>query len=197
MSIQKNAPSPPIPPRASASRVSAAADVATAHHRYAPDAEPRYSYDTDEPVVYPQRGTRWHGPVIAGMLIMLALYWIGSALIVPWMTGMLDHWNTGSARLAHYRLNVGHHGTSDFFTAYLHGEAVVIEFPGGDAIEARTYVIPVTSSNDSTPRIVTLVVKNLRPDDQPGKPDLLVEVEGIAGAYPLYNTGSAFQAGTA
>jgi hypothetical protein len=76
----------------------------------------------------------------------------------------------------------------------LHGEAVVIEFPGGDAMQARTYVIPVTDTNDPTPRIVTLVVKDLRPNDQPGKPDLLVEIEGIAGACPLYNTGTAFQA---
>jgi hypothetical protein len=61
-------------------------------------------------------------------------------------------------------------------------------------MQARTYVIPVTDTNDPTPRIVTLVVKDLRPNDQPGKPDLLVEIEGIAGACPLYNTGTAFQA---
>jgi hypothetical protein len=127
------------------------------------------------------------------MLLMLALYWIGTAIIVPWVTETLDHWDTGSARLAHYRLDVGHHGTGDFFTAYLHGEAVVIEFPGGDATQARTYIIPVTDGNDPTPRIITLEVKSLNPNGKPGKPDLVVEVEGIASAFPLYNTGTAFQ----
>jgi hypothetical protein len=194
MSVQDSVPST-IPRRAS--RVSAAADVATAHRHYAPDAEPCYGYDTDEPVVYPRRSKRWHGPILAGMLIMLTFYWIGTAFVVPLVADTLDHWNTGVARLAHYRLNVGHHGTSDFFTAYLHGEAVVIEFPGGDATQARTYVMPVTSGNDPTPRIITLEVKYLNPNGKPGKPDLLVEVEGIASAFPLYNTGDAFQAQTA
>jgi hypothetical protein len=193
MNVQNPVPST-IPRRAS--RASAAADVAATHQRYAPDAEPPYGYDTDEPVSSPQWRTRWRGPVLAGMLIMPALYWIGTALSVPWGTGILDHWNTGAARLAYYRLDVGHHGTSNFFTAYLHGKVVVIEFPGGNATQAQTYEMTVASGNDPTPRIVSLVVKNLRPNDQPGKPDLLVEIEGIAGAYPLYNTGNAFQAGS-
>lgn len=124
---------------------------------------------------------------------MFILYWIGTLMVVPWVRETLDHWNTGTARLSHYRLNVGHHGTSDLFTMYIHGEAVVIEFPGGDPAQAHTYAVPVAGDNSSAPRVVSLQVTSLNPNEKPGKPDLLVEVEGIPTAFPLYNTGDAFQ----
>jgi len=128
-----------------------------------------------------------------GMILMCLMVWSGVTYVVPFVSDKVNHWNHGEAKLSYYHLNVGHNGASDFLAEYIHGQAVVIEMPGGKVEKMTGYSIPIASANDNTPRIVTLVVQSINPSGKAGKPDLLVEVEGFPAAIPLYNTGEAFQ----
>jgi hypothetical protein len=118
--------------------------------------------------------------------------WVGTTYVLPYVSNRLDHWQYGTARIAHYDLAVGHDGISHFVTEFYHGNAVIIEFAGGSLAHAYVYSLVVTGPSDTTPRVVTLSVAYDMPHVTPGKPDLQVSITGIALSRVLYNTGNAF-----
>jgi len=125
-----------------------------------------------------------------GMVLTLALWWMGATLLVPWGIGIMDQWDYGTARLSQLDANVGHGGISHFIAQYDNGQVIVIEFRGGDPTKARTFSQLVLGT-DQTLRVVTLEVRDINND---GKPDLLIHVEGMSIGFILYNTGDSFQA---
>lgn len=177
------------------------ADVEVSYQHYQADVverpmpPPRRIRTTEDIPKRPPRLSQPSKYIGIGLIIMCFLLVGGVVWGIPFVTDKVNHWNYGEARLSYFHLNVGHNGPSDFLAEYLHGQAVVIEFPGGKTTNTHVYSVSFASATDKTPRIVTLVVQPVNPGGKAGKPDLLVEVEGFSTAIPLYNTGEAFQAG--
>lgn len=168
------------------------ADVATQHQRYAPDVQPsRRQVETEDLPSPSRKRPSWLGPVIAGMLVMVFMVWIGIAVVLPFVTDKINHWNTGEARVWQHDFNVGHGaGTSHFLTQYYQGHVLVIEVWSDHS--AHAYVVPVQFV--TPPRITPIITLQMQDVNGDQKPDLLVWVEGMASPIPLYNNGQTFQA---
>jgi hypothetical protein len=146
-------------------------------------------------------GALWHMCItrpkvmlVVGMSTMFLLWFLTFQVIAPWVQSQVNHWQTGDARIARYRIDVGHAGVSEFVTQYYRGQVVIIEFVGGDTKNTRLYTLPVSLGNDNTPHLVTLQTRQINPEGKSDKPDLLIIIEGNPGTTPLlYNNGTAFQ----
>lgn len=130
--------------------------------------------------------------LVSGMGLMLVLYLFGSLVVLPFGISVYTHWRGGEAHVLVYELNVGHKGTSTFLTQYYHGQAVVIEYPGGKMENPRMYIIAASSPDPNQP----LITLSIQPGKQTGKPDVLVTIEGNPIIYRLVNTGERFAAPT-
>ena len=107
--------------------------------------------------------------------------------VIPWWTGIQDHWTYGEQRITQLDANVGHGGVSHFIAQYYQGHLLVIELPPDPSKHMQAYALPIGLFK--TPPVLSLSVKDFNQD---GKPDLGIQVEGSVG-YVLYNNGSGFQ----
>jgi hypothetical protein len=124
---------------------------------------------------HPVRGRRSALVFIGlGMLAMIGL-WLCLAFLVSWWSGWQEDLRYGYPRTFQVDAVVGHHDSaahpSHFLALNEHQQIIVIEFPGGDVTQARTFVGPVLygPGQDLTP--VTLTFRDVNGD---GKPDMLV-----------------------
>jgi hypothetical protein len=145
------------------------------------------------PMGWPRFKSRPLVLLLTGMLIMLALALIGTLIVLPFVNNITRHWQAGEAGVSHFHIDVGHGGQSRFLTQYYQGQAIIIEFVGGDASRSQVYALQAASNQPNLSRLVFLSTRLVNPSGKPEKPDLLVEVEGFAGAAVLYNTGTSFQ----
>ncbi|MBA2284219.1 MAG: hypothetical protein H0W02_01920 [Ktedonobacteraceae bacterium] len=127
-------------------------------------------------------------PLVGGMLLLLVLWYACATYVLPFVQDTQHHWQYGDARLSQVDLNVGHGGTSHFLALDLHGSIIVIEFPLKDPKQAHSYVAGYIT-DDGRPHVVTLSAVDVNQD---GRPDLLVQVEGLSIPYVLYNDGHGF-----
>lgn len=126
-----------------------------------------------------------------GMIVMLVIYSIGTAYVIPVMTRTIDHWNCGENRICHYDFNVGHNGKSHFIAEYWHDQVIVIEMQAGKTEQTHAYSQAITG-NDNSPRLVTLTTAYISRHPMKGKPDLIATVSGLAIPVIFYNTGDGF-----
>ena len=109
------------------------------------------------------------------MLVMLLGWFVLSALLSWWQITQ-DDWHYGRPRTYQTDAWVGHneHGTPSHFLALnLHGHSEVLEFPGGDATQAKVYLGPVLSGPGADLVPVTVRFQDVTGD---GKPDLVMQM---------------------
>jgi hypothetical protein len=138
----------------------------------------------------PRRAPWWYVlPVFTGMLAMLALWVIGSA-VITWGSGQLEQYQYGAARISQYDFDLGHgRGTSHLLAEYYRGEVVVIEFSPLDPPKGHVSAV-MLDPGDQTPRLVSLHVQDVNHD---GKPDIIAIVEGRTITPVFYNNGTSLQ----
>ncbi len=156
------------------------------------DVQPGSQVVTED--VPPQKSWRKHHavPFGIGMLLMLALWYVGVTYVLPFATQAREHWNCGENRICHYDFNVGHNGTSHFITEYWQNQVIVIEIPQGHPENTKLYTQTVFAAGDTSPRLVTLTIAYLSRHAVQGKPDLIANVSGFALPVVFYNTGDSF-----
>lgn len=126
--------------------------------------------------------------ILAGMLIVLALWIIMQQFIVPAYSWSQDQWHYGDSRITQMDANVGHGGESHFLAEYYQGSILVVEIPLAHPDHFHVYTLTGLIGGTGTP-LITLSVQDINHD---GKPDVLVQVEGTSVEHVLFNTGSAF-----
>jgi hypothetical protein len=137
------------------------------HHVYTDDIE-------DEPQTQrpgSRKGHRfrshWMLAVGIGMLVMIALWVLGS-MAVTWWNVTQDDWHYGRPRTFQTDAVVGHNDSasnpSHFIAINLNRHVVIIELPGGDSAKAKIYSVTTLfgDGQDLTP--VTLSFKDVNGD---------------------------------
>ncbi len=130
--------------------------------------------------------------IALGAVALLVAY-LAVSTAAAFVGNKLDDMSYGETRTTHTEAYVGHgetDGNPTHFTAInLHGQIVVVEFPGGDASKAMVITGPYLfgAGEDKTP--VNLKVADINGD---AKPDLLITAKGAQTAY--INDGGAFRA---
>lgn len=153
------------------------------------------TYDTPPPIKRDRRGVHWLLYVGLGMLIALAL-WVLGLNALNWGTNEYNNVVYGNPRTYQTDAVVGHHDSpanpSHFIAINLHGQIIVVEFPGGNPSKAIDYAGPdlIASGEDLLP--VTLTFSDLNGD---GKLDMVIHVANQSFAF--YNNGTSFVANTA
>lgn len=125
------------------------------------------------------------------LLVVLAL--VALLLVGPlgsWSRTMLDDFRYGRPRTHTVAAFVGHEGTSQrptqFVAMNLNRQIVVIEFPGGDASQARTIIGPYLFGQGEDLRPVTLQIEDANRDNLP---DLLVMINNEVLVYLNHDGG--------
>src|SRR5215467_3861868 len=90
-----------------------------------------------------------------GMLIILVLYVLWNALVIPWWQGVQDQWEAGQGRITRFEANVGHGGVSTFLAFVLDNQVIVVEVPEGDMRKANYYRTGELTGTTGNP-IITL-----------------------------------------
>lgn len=148
---------------------------------------PRIIEPTLPPTRRQRRSARPWLYLLAGMLTILLL-WIGlQQWAIPTWNGIQDHWNYGNRPVTVMDADVGHGGVSHFIAEYYHQSIVVVEIPDASFTKYQVYVLS-GYFGASHP----VVVLTLSPGQQPGKPNLVVSIEGTGYGRTLYNTGNSF-----
>src|SRR5215469_8147303 len=114
---------------------------------------PTRSLDTER-----LRSRRHPHPVLyfgIGMLIILILYVLWSALVIPWWQGVQDQWQAGQGRITRFEADVGHGGVSTFLAFVLDNQVIIVEVPRGEMAHAKYYRTGELSGTTGNP-IVTL-----------------------------------------
>jgi hypothetical protein len=174
---------PRIPPRATA----------------APHLSPTPRVTGERATVTPPRRPRgrfrlhpllWLG---VGMLAMLAL-WMAISALMAWWSVTQDTLRYGYPRTAHYDVVVGHDDSASHPTHLiamnLHGQVLLIEFPGGQSAKARISTGPQLLGADADRAPVTVRVQDINGD---GHPDLLVTVQGTQLLYLNQDVNGVWQ----
>ncbi len=156
--------------------------------------------EDEEPTTQPPNPTqdrthqvpRFHWLMWAGIgMLTVLLVWVVGVVVVSWWQGWQDDLHYGRPRTSQTDARVGHNDAnvpSHFIALNLHGHVEVIEFPGGDATKAKVYPGPSLTGQKSDLDIVTVSFRDVNGD---GKPDLIVDVNGIK--YPFLNDNGAFR----
>lgn len=122
-----------------------------------------------------------------GMLIFLAI-WMGWTLVfIPWWNSVTTHWeygNPSSPHVSELTVNVGHGGTSTILAFDNADQLTIVELVNGKAV---VYTGGSFLGGDKDNRIITLSL-----DSTQRKPNLVIHVVGMEGAFILYNTGAQF-----
>jgi hypothetical protein len=143
----------------------------------------RRQVDTDDIVVSPNYAPyeprRIHWTVIAGLALLLMLFgWALLTNVSHWWQITQDDWHYGRPRTFQTDQVVGHKDSSTnpshFVALNLNRHVEVIEFPGGDATNAKVYIGPVLVGPDQNLAPVTLTFKDVNHD---GKLDMIVNVQ--------------------
>jgi hypothetical protein len=179
-----------IPPRASRTHTQDERPPASQ-----PKPEPRTMRPQPAPEpgrMHERSGPRLHWLVyVGGAMLLMLLGWMALSEFAAWWQTTQDNWHYGYPRTFQTDAVVGHADSaahpSHFIALNLHGQVEVIEFPGGDAAQAKIYLGPdlIGPEQDLTP--VTLSFKET---SESGKPEMIVTV-GTAH-YIYHNTGTAF-----
>jgi hypothetical protein len=134
-------------------------------------------------------------------MISMLLLWVVGSSVLAWGLGKLDDLRYGYPRTYQTDAVVGHGDSkahpSHFIAMNLHGQAIVIEFPGGDPQHAMSYVVPYyireqgsSQGGDLTP--VTVTFRDVNGD---GKPDMIVQIlfRTQVQYFVFINTGTKFR----
>lgn len=122
---------------------------------------------------------RVHWTVIAGLALLLMLFgWALLTNVAHWWQVTQDDWHYGRPRTLQMDQVVGHNDSSTnpshFVALNLNRHVEVIEFPGGDATNAKVYIGPVLVGPDQDLAPVTLTFKDVNHD---GKLDMIVNIQ--------------------
>lgn len=178
---------PPVPPRSAQKQSPGQATGAmpTRQTRNIPTV-----YEVPRPGKRERRNVHWLLYVGLGMLAALALWALGTVAL-NWGTNAYNTIVYGYPRTFQTDEVVGHNDStvnpSHFIAVNLHGQIIVVEFPGGDPSKAIDYVGPdlVGSGQDQLP--VTLSFSDLNHD---GKADMIIRVADRD--FVFYNNGTKF-----
>jgi hypothetical protein len=124
----------------------------------------------------------WLNRMLWAVVIVLLSLLVGT--LNGWIGTKLDDLRYGRPRVSHLSASVGHEGdqglASEFIALNLNRRVVVLEFPGGDAAQARTIVGPYLfgAGEDLTP--ITLDTLDVNQD---ALPDLLVNIKNEQLVY--------------
>jgi hypothetical protein len=141
----------------------------------------------------------WLLPLGIGMIAMLVLWEVGT-LAVAWGRTEYNNLTYGMPRTYQTDFVVGHNDSpqhpSHFMAVNLNHQAIVIEFPGGNPQNAKSYVVPYyILGQDSNQVPVTVSFQDVNGD---GKPDMIVHIhlQSQDQTFVFINTGKAFRAPT-
>lgn len=144
--------------------------------------------DTED-IIVPQRrpvshvqvhaSSHFHWTVFVGLgFICMLLGWGLLTVIAHWWQITQDDWHYGRPRTFQMDMVVGHadatRNPSHFIALNLNRHIQVIEFPGGDAANAKVYVGPVLVGPEQDLAPATLTFKDVNHD---GKVDMIVDVQ--------------------
>lgn len=141
----------------------------------------------------PPPGIHMHWSLILGlgMVLMIALWIVGSAAVSWWTNRQLDS-IYGMPRTFQTDQVVGHMDSLEhpthFMAVNLHSHIIITELPGGDAAHARIYSGPILFSENGDTIPVTLEFKDANGD---GKPDMIVHIGDQSIVY--VNDGTQFK----
>src|SRR6266700_3915295 len=127
-----------------------------------------------------------------GMLLMV-LGWISLQLLGNWWTNYQLNSTYQYPRIYQASEVVGHADSTDhpsnFIFENLHGQVLIIEFPGGDYAHARIYKGPMLFSDSADQIPVTAEFKDVNGD---GKVDIVLHIQDQRIVF--FNTGTGFKA---
>lgn len=150
------------------------------------------NYDVLPPNKHERRNVHWLLYVGMGMLVALAL-WVLAGNVLNWGTNEYNNVVYGYPRTFQTDAVVGHNDStvnpSHFVALNLHGQIIVVEFPGGNPSKAIDYAGPdlIGPGEDQLP--VTLSFSDLNHD---GKVDMVIHVTDRL--FVFYNNGTSFTA---
>lgn len=153
------------------------------------------AYDTPITIKRERRSVHWLLYIGLGMLIALAL-WVLGVNAVNWGTNEYNTLMYGNPRTFQIDAVVGHNDSpanpSHFIALNLHGQIIVVEFPGGNPSKAIDYAGPdlISPGEDLLP--VTLSFTDLNHD---GKLDMTIHVSDKI--FVFYNNGTSFTTNSA
>ncbi len=139
----------------------------------------------------PRRNLHWSFILGVGMLLMLALWILGSYALSWWQNHQLDS-TYGKPRTYQTDQVVGHGDSTShpthFIAVNLNARITIIEIPGGDSQHARIYSGPTLFSDNGDTIPVTLEFYDVNGD---GKVDMIVHVGDQKIVY--LNDGTQFK----
>jgi hypothetical protein len=148
-----------------------------------------YDHPTEElkrPPPRPRR-MRFRTYVVTGMVITLSLWAFATYIVIPWITGISNHWSYGQSLIYETAKDVGHGGVSVFFSYESDtGDVIVVEVVGS---KFRVYTGPKIESEAHA--VVVIQLLDVTGD---GKLDMILSIQGqgVKSSYLLVNTGDAF-----
>ena len=135
-----------------------------------------YTDDIDEPTQQ-KRGKHWMVYLGLGMLVMLAMWVVGS-MAVNWIGNKLDDMNYGYPRTFQINSVVGHSDSpqnpSHFIALNLNRHVEIIEFPGGNPAKARVFLGPTLVGDNQELTPITLSFKDVTGN---GKLDMHIHIQ--------------------
>jgi hypothetical protein len=141
----------------------------------------------------------WLLPLGIGMIAMLVLWEVGS-LAISWGRMEYNNLTYGTPRTYQTDFVVGHNDSpqhpSHFIAINLNHQAIVIEFPGGNPQNAKSYVVPYYILGQNSNQVPVTV--NFQDVNGDGKPDMIVHIhlQSQDQTFIFINTGKAFRAPT-
>jgi hypothetical protein len=125
----------------------------------------------------PARRVHWFLPAGVGMIVMLALWVVGSNALA-WATQRYNDFTYGTPRTYQTDAVVGHNNDSNahpshFIAINLNHEAVIIELQAGDPGKSVSYVEAFIGDDSDNLDPITLEFKDVNSDS---KPDMIVHV---------------------
>ena len=139
----------------------------------------------------PRRNLHWSFILGIGMILMLALWVLGSSALAWWQNHQLES-TYGMPRTYQTDQVVGHSDSTDhpthFIAINLNAHITIIEIPGGNNDHARIYSGPTLYSDNGDQTPVTLEFYDVNGD---GKVDMIVHVGDQKIVY--LNDGTQFK----
>jgi hypothetical protein len=143
----------------------------------------------DEPP--PKKRSHWLLFIGIGMVVMVVL-WFLMQLAVAWWTNQQLNATYQYPRMYQADETVGHGDSTDHPTHFifenLHGQILIMEFPGGDYAHAHIYKGPTLFSNAADQVPVTAEFKDVNGD---GKIDIILHIQDQRIVF--FNTSTGFK----
>lgn len=121
------------------------------------------------------------------ILFMFALFMVWKQVVTPWWTGVQNQWHYGDNPVTIYDADVGHGGVSHFIAEYYKGTIVIVELPAAAFTKYQVYVLSGYYGAGNP-----IILLSTAPGQTPGKPNLVVSIQGTGYGRTLYNTGISF-----